>query len=388
MKAHKGQINIDKITIIGAGIGGLTVAIALKKKGFEVEIFEAASAFGKAGSGINLAINAMQVYKRLGLYDEIFKAGSYTSVMAITDAKLNPLSTINLKPFEKKHYVKSVAIHRAKLHQILLNQLPNVPLYLNKKVKIVTQSKKGIKIQFEDNSVHQAEVVIGADGIHSVVRKSIFTSTELRVVKQICWRGITEIEISDKYQTELNELWGKGKRFGFVAISDNKYYWYALANYKKNYKEEFKEVDLVEYYSDFHPLISQIIKSTPKENILTNKMADLKPIPTWYNQNICLLGDSAHATTPNLGQGAGQAIESAMVLANCLAKHKTIENAFAVYQNTRMKKAINVVTTSWRIGKIAHLENSFAIKLRNFILRVIPERIAAKQNAHIFEIAD
>jgi len=376
------------ITIIGAGIGGLTAAIALKQKGFEVEIFEAASEFKKAGSGINLALNAMQVYKRLGLYEKIFEVGSYTNSMNITDEKLKPLSVINLKPFEKKYMVKSVAIHRTTLHQILLSQLSDVSLHLDKKVKIVTQSNNGAEIQFEDGTKHSAEVLIGADGIHSNVRKSIFEHTELRIAKQICWRGITEIEISDKYQTELNELWGKGKRFGFVAIENNKYYWYALANYKKNYKEEFKNVNLIEFYSDFNPLISQIIESTPKENILTNEMADLKPIPAWYNKKVCLLGDSAHATTPNLGQGACQAIESAMVLANCLAKHKTTENAFAAYQNTRMEKAINVVNTSWRIGKMAHLENSFAIKLRNLILRIIPQKIAAKQNAHIFKIAD
>ncbi|MCF6351792.1 MAG: FAD-dependent oxidoreductase [Cyclobacteriaceae bacterium] len=377
-----------KIAIIGAGIGGLTTAIALKQKGLEVEIFEAASEFKKAGSGINLALNAMQVYKRLGLYEKIFEAGSYTHSMNITDEKLKPLSVINLKTFEKKHHVKSVAIHRTTLHQILLNQLSDVSLHLDKKVKIVTQSNNGAEIQFEDGTKHSAEVLIGADGIHSNVRKSIFEHTELRIAKQICWRGITEIEISDKYQTELNELWGKGKRFGFVAIENNRYYWYALTNYKKNYKEEFKEVDLVEFYSDFNPLIGQIIKSTPKENILTHEMADLKPIPAWYNKKVCLLGDSAHATTPNLGQGACQAIESAMVLANCLAKHKTTGNAFAAYQNTRIKKAINVVNTSWRIGKMIHLENSFAIKLRNLILRIIPEKIVAKQNAPIFKIAD
>ncbi len=110
-----------------------------KTKGFEVEIFEATSEFSKAGSGINLALNAMQIYKRLGLYDEIFEAGSYTNLMNITDEKLNLLSIINLKPFEKKHHVKSVAIHRASLHQILLNQLSNVT-HLNKKVKTLIQS--------------------------------------------------------------------------------------------------------------------------------------------------------------------------------------------------------------------------------------------------------
>lgn len=184
----------------------------------------------------------------------------------------------------------------------------------------------------------------------------------------------------------LNEAWGKGKRFGFVAISKNEYYWFAVANYKNNYQEEFQNVDLVDFYSDFNHVISKMIRSTPKENLLTNEILDLKPISNWYKNNICLLGDSAHATTPNLGQGACQAIESSMVLANCLAKHKSAEKAFKEFQAIRIKKATDIVNTSWQLGKMAHLENSLLIKLRNFVLRKTPEKIAYKQTRRLFEI--
>ncbi len=328
----------------------------------------------------------MQVYKHLGLYDDILKAGSYTNIMAITDEKLNPLSVVDLKPFEEKHNVKSVAIHRATLHQILLDNLNGSPIHLGKKLKSLQQTNGEIDLLFEDGTKHQTKILIGADGIHSKVRKSIFNNTELRVANQICWRGITTIELPEKYQTELNELWGKGKRFGFVAIGKNEYYWYALANYKKNYREEYSGLDLADFYSDFHPLIGEIIKSTSNSTILTNEMADLKPIKTWYNKNVCLVGDSAHATTPNLGQGACQAIESALALSNCLEKHKTIEKAFVSYQNIRMHKAIKIVNTSCKIGKMAHLENNFAIKLRNFILRIIPKKMATNQTSYIYKI--
>lgn len=375
-----------KVTIIGAGIGGLTTAIALKQKGIEVELFEATPVFKKAGSGINLAMNAMQVYRELGLYNTIFEAGSLTDSIAITDTKLNPFSFVNLKEFEKKFNVKSVAIHRATLHQILLTELKDVPLYLGKKVKKVIQAEGKVNLTFEDDSTHKAEIVLGADGIHSAIRESIFDATTLRHAKQVCWRGITTIKLPNEYQTQLNEPWGKAKRFGFVAISKDEYYWYALANYKTNYQEEFKTIDLGELYSDFHPIVSELIRSTPKENILTNEMLDLKPISTWYKQNICLVGDAAHATTPNLGQGACQAIESALVVANCLAQHKLPEVAFKEFQNSRLNKATYVVNTSWTIGQMAHLENKILIGLRNFVLKHMPQRMATKQSERLFEI--
>jgi 2-polyprenyl-6-methoxyphenol hydroxylase-like FAD-dependent oxidoreductase len=293
---------------------------------------------------------------------------------------------MDLIKFEEKFNVKSVAIHRAKLHQILLDQLSDVPVQLNKKVKALRQLESSIQIEFEDGTIHNTNVLIGSDGIHSAIRKSIFENTTLRNAKQICWRGITTIELPEKYQTELHEPWGKGKRFGFVAIGDNEYYWYALASYKENWKEEFKDIDLVNFYSNFHPIVSQIIKSTPKEKILTNEMSDLKPISTWYKNKVCLVGDSAHATTPNLGQGACQAIESAYVLANCLMKHNTPEKAFEEFESIRKKKALNVVKTSWRVGKMAHLENNFLIKLRNFMLKIIPKKITDKQSERILKI--
>ena len=375
-----------KTTIIGAGIGGLTTAIALKQKGFDVEIFEASPVFSEAGAGINLATNAMQVYKRLGLYETILNAGSHNDTMNITDEKLNVLSGINLKHYEEKHKVKSVAIHRTTLHEILLSQLSDVNIHLDKKVKSINRQGKNTEIQFADGTNHLAEVLIGADGINSAIRKSVFDNTSLRIAKQVCWRGIVKMDIDQKYQIELNELWGKGKRFGFVAIGSNEYYWYALANYKNDYQQEYKNVELTELYSDFHPLVAKLIKNTPKESILTNIIADLKPILTWHSGNICLLGDSAHATTPNLGQGACQAIESALVLANCMDKYDSVEKAFEKFQDIRIKKANKIIKTSWNIGFLSQLNNGFLISLRNFVLKITPSKVNMKQTDSLFEI--
>ncbi len=375
-----------KITIIGAGIGGLTTAIALKQQGHEVEIFETSPHFGKAGSGINLAINAMQIYKRLGVYDDIVKAGNYSAFMVVSDSTLSVISKIDLKKAEVKYGVKTVAIHRATLHKILLAHLEGTSIHLNKKLKLLTQSNNKVDLVFEDGTMHTAAIVVGADGIHSAVRKSIFKNTSLRIAKQVCWRGITKITIPEIHKIELNELWGSGKRFGFVHITEEEVYWYALADYKTDYKLEFANVALGKLFEDFNPLIGKLIQATDRDNIITNEMMDLKPIPTWYNKNVCLVGDAAHATTPNMGQGACQAIESAYVLAKCLSEEQETGEAFETFEKIRKKKAVGVVMDSWRVGKIAHWENDLGIKLRNSAMRMIPKNLLQKQSTAIFEL--
>ena len=375
-----------KISIIGAGIGGLTTAITLKQKGFEVEIFEASKDFRKAGSGINLAINAMQVFKRLGIYEEITSSASYTKSLLITDEKLNIITKVNLENAEIAFKSKTYAIHRATLHTILLNRLKGVKIHLNKKLKSLSQTNDEVNFTFEDKTSYSSNVLIGADGIHSVVRKSIIKNTELRITKQVCWRGIVKVDISKKYQTELNELWGKGKRFGFVHINENEVYWYALANYKTDYKKEFSNVNLRELFSNFNPLIKKIISKTDKSNIIFNEMMDLKPISSWHHKNVCLIGDASHATTPNLGQGACQAIESAYVIADCLSTEKNTQSAFKKLEKVRKKNAEKIISTSWTVGKMAHLENRFGMFLRNNLMRLMPKKLTEKQSTSMYKL--
>ena len=113
--------------------------------------------------------------------------------------------------------------------------------------------------------------------------------------------GISSVKLNEEYMKELNEIWGKGKRFGFVPINKSEVYWYALMDKEKFIK---KDEDLIALFSDYHQIVHKIIESTPKEKVICNEIWDLKPIKVWYKGSVCLLGDAAHATTPNLGQGS------------------------------------------------------------------------------------
>ena len=374
-----------KIDIIGSGIGGLTTAIALEQKGINTRVFEQAQQIEPVGAGIILANNAMQVYEKLGLRKKIEESGNQISSMKITKSNLKPLSKIDLTYFEQKHSNSNIAIHRGRLQQILIDKLKLTKINLGHKLTSIVENKNGYYLKFENGEQIQSSMILGADGLNSVVRQNLFPNNRIRNANQICWRGVTKYKLPVEFRNELNEAWGKSERFGFVQIAENKVYWYALKAFKKN-KNEFSIIDLEQYFSDYNSVIKNIIKSTKKEQINTAEISDLKPTNIWYKKNVCLIGDSAHATTPNMGQGACQSIEDAFVLSECLNRYE-ITKAFTEYQKLRLPKAHHVVRASWLVGKMAHLSNPILISLRNKMLKLIPSSVNRKQNEKIFQLA-
>ena len=374
-------MNID---IIGAGIGGLTTAIALEKKGYKIRIFEQAEKIKPVGAGIILANNAMQVYEKLGLRKVIEENGNPITSLNITKRNLKTLSKIDLSYFEKKFKVKNIAIHRGILQQILIDKLSSTIVNLNYKLKKVIKNENGHLLEFENGEKIQSTTLIAADGLNSKVRRNLFANNIIRNANQICWRGVTEFNLPEQYKNELNEAWGTSNRFGFVQIAENKVYWYALKSIIKN-KEEFNANEIEDYFCNYDPIIKNIISSTKKERINTAEISDLKPIYNWHKENVCLIGDAAHAMTPNMGQGACQAIEDAYILSECLAKYET-NVAFKKFQELRIVKAHKIVKASWVVGKIAHLSNPILIGIRNLLIKLTPTSVNRKQTEQIFQI--
>jgi 2-polyprenyl-6-methoxyphenol hydroxylase-like FAD-dependent oxidoreductase len=370
-----------KIAIIGGGIGGLTTALALRQANIPFVVYESAPELKPVGAGIIIANNAMQVFRYLGIAGEVASSGHRISIMNVTKPGLEILSSGDLGYFEKKYGVSNVAIHRATLHDILVKAIGQEHVHLNKRLKNISRVEGGFILAFEDGTMEQHEYIIGADGIHSKVRSELFGESELRDAGQRCWRGVTAFDLPESYDHAVNEAWGKGKRFGFLRINANMVYWYFLI--KDKYAN--RDADILPFLHDFHPVISQIVSATPKENLFISPIADLKPINKWSMQNACLIGDAAHATTPNLGQGACQAIEDAYVIARLLKQH-TVAAAFNIYPTLRMKKARFIVDTSWKIGHLGHLDNNLSIWIRNSLMKVMPDSINKQQLEKIFTL--
>jgi 2-polyprenyl-6-methoxyphenol hydroxylase-like FAD-dependent oxidoreductase len=370
-----------KVAVIGAGIGGLTVAMALKKAGIPFRIFEAAPVIQPVGAGIIIANNAMQVFRYFGIDQAVGQKGNPIRVTNLAKPDFTPLSYIPLHSFEKKFQLQNHAIHRADLHRILMDTVGNEYIDTNKKLTDIRRNLSAYELFFEDGSVITAEFIIGADGIKSIVRQLLFNENVYRNAGQSCWRGVLNFQLPESYRHELVEAWGRGRRFGFVQINEREVYWYLLINTDLL----VHNASLPDLVHSFHPLATQLIKNTSPDKIIRADLYDIKPVHRWYNNKVCLLGDAAHATTPNLGQGACQAIEDAYVLSRLLEKN-SIEKSMHLYPEIRRKKAHGVVNLSWNFGKIAHLNHPFAVSIRNLLLRVTPLKANLRQMNGLFTL--
>ncbi len=312
-----------KAAIIGGGIGGLTTAIALKQAGIDFEIFESAPELKPVGAGIVMASNAMQVFQRLGIEKKIMDAGLELQEAYVVNQSFKVVSGMSVKKTITPIYgIGSYAIHRGRLQQTLLDEIGAHKINLNKRLLSLVQQPNKIDITFEDDTTTEADVVIGADGIKSMVRKNIFGEIPLRYSGQTCWRGMTKYTMPLDKKFNSYEMWGnqKGLRFGFVPTFENEIYYFTTFFTSPNGKDKPTQIkkNLLEIYSVFGDLPTQLIEATLEENIIRSDINDFAPINQWWKGNVALIGDAAHATTPNLGQGGCQAVEDAFVIAQCL----------------------------------------------------------------------
>jgi 2-polyprenyl-6-methoxyphenol hydroxylase-like FAD-dependent oxidoreductase len=376
-----------KITIIGGGIAGLTTALALTKLGFDCKVFERAKQLNEVGAGIWMQPNALKVLDWLGLGDLVRDSGKLLNQVSITNAQLIPFKKTKQEVVQDEKGNKIVAIHRATLQKILFEALPAGIVHLGCEFKSLEQNKDQVKISFGDREV-KSDLLIGADGINSKVRDGIFSETSKRFSGQTCWRGISDISLPYEFQNAGIESWGKRIRFGFSQVTESQVYWFAVKTAPQNGTDDINtiKVELKNYFSDFSPLVLNIIENTKSEKIIRNDILDLNRLEKWHKDKVVLVGDAAHATTPNMGQGAGQGIEDAYYLANILSKHSQIEQATSLFESSRREKVDYVVNNSWRFGQMAH--SYFGQIIMKTVMRLTPDKVMKHQMNKLYSIQE
>lgn len=382
-----------KALIIGGGIGGLTAAIALQKKGIDVQVFEQSPEIKEVGAGIWLAPNGMQIMDRLGFTDELSKLGNKISILSASDINGKPISRFDnekdgiIKKFGHTH----LGIHRASLQQFLYKQIPTDKVITSKLFLRYEESKDKVIAFFSDGSHYEGDLLVGADGIKSLVRKQLLGDIPLRYSGQTCWRGISDITLPADEINALTEVWMKkaGLRSAYTQINPHQVYFYiTICSPPNGHDEKGKTKEkLHQLTKGVATLINEVINNTKDENLIRNDLFDFVPLKNWTRGKVALLGDAAHATTPNLGQGANQAIESAYYIAAALAENKNnIEAALRQYQNTRMKKAHYITTRSWQLGQMSNYSSPLAQKLRNMIMRYSPRILTLREFDKVYSL--
>jgi 2-polyprenyl-6-methoxyphenol hydroxylase-like FAD-dependent oxidoreductase len=366
-----------KAIIIGGGIGGVTAAIALKQAGLDVTVYEQAEELREVGSGLPLWTNALRRFHVIGLTDELEKLGVQVTSVRVSTWKGDTLADTRNDKYLKKLGAITIVVHRAELLTLLLKTLGEDNVQLGMTCVGFTQDATGVSAIFADGQEVQADVLIGADGIHSVVRTQLFGLIKPKYVGYTCWRGLAHTT-----RTGLETwAWGKGCQFGITPMSQGRAYWFV-----QKYAPE-GEVDkpgerkkrILESFHDWHDPIPAVIEATAEADILRNDIYELKHLHQWSHGRVTLLGDAAHAMTPNLGQGACQAIEDAIALASCLKDTTNIAAALKSYEKQRVTRANRITRLAHFIGQAVQWENPFLSIPRNIIVKNTPVSLVIKR---------
>lgn len=363
-------------SIVGGGIAGLTTAIALQRQGQDVQLFEAADQIKAVGAGLGLGTNAIKALSSLGFAEELRQIGQPMRQFSILTDSGKIITQSRLATADGR---TNVAVHRAELHALLLKQLQPGTFHTARRVSRVEQLPEGIKLHFEDGSSFQSDYLVVADGIHSKIRRQLVPDSQIRYAGHCSWRGVAENMASENW--EASESWGQKGRFGMVPLTNNRVYWFAVVNAAqgdKHYKNYTLE-DLKQHFRGFHAPIARVLQHTAADKLIYGPIQDLKPLHKFAYGRVLFIGDAAHATTPNLAQGACQAIEDAVILASCIQAQPDIAQAFLTFEQRRLKRTHWVVNTSWKLGQVAQLENPVLIRLRNFILSMMPASASRRQ---------
>ena len=379
---------MKNILIIGGGIGGLCTAISLKRKGFNPTVYERVPELKGLGAGLVLAANAIKALQNIGIDQEILTKGNPFQTGGVYDQTGKVISSNITPEIIEKYGLTSYSIHRADLHETLIQLLGEEHIQTGKICTEVQQNGEEVTAFFEDGTSAKGDALIAADGIHSGVRRFILPEITHRYSGYTCWRGVIEVDPSQYDLTRFSETWGGNGRFGIVPLAGNRIYWFATKNAPENDSQmaNWKVKELLTNFGTYHDPIPQILAATKDEDIIWNDIIDIKPLDHFAFGRILLMGDAAHATTPNMGQGACMAIEDAATVANCLEKHENPTEAFLTFENIRIKRTTLIVNRSWSFGRLGQIESPFWGGLRNAMLRMVPASMAEKQVGKMYEV--
>lgn len=346
-----------RIAIVGAGIGGLAAASLLKRAGHEVTVYEQAPRFTRVGAGIQMAPNAVKVLRKLGVEGRLRKT-AFQSERALSREWNTGRITGDLtlgREVEKKFGAPYLFLHRADLHAMLESVVPPGVVRLDTRVNAIAQDGRGVTLVLAGGSRAHADVLIGADGVHSFVREQLLGPEQPRFTGRVAYRATyPAARLGDASITPVRTKWWGPDRhmviYYVTAARDEIYFvtslpesaewmtpesWSAIGNLQQ----------LKEAYAGFHPEVQAVLNACPEVHKWA--LLDRDPLTRWHEGRIALLGDACHPMTPYMAQGAASALEDAAVLSRCFEQAGSdIGEVFRLYEATRKPRASAIQSAS------------------------------------------
>ncbi|HEY2619695.1 MAG TPA: FAD-dependent monooxygenase [Acetobacteraceae bacterium] len=374
--------------IVGGGIGGLAAALALQRIGASVRVFEKGPAVAEVGAGLSLWSSAMLALRRLGLESAALSHGSVIERVRSAKSSGAVLAVEDFAALGERAGAPSICIHRGELQRLLFEA---VSAGMTSKVETgrecvgYAEAASAVTAIFSDGSREEGDLLIGADGIHSTVRNSLFGQEAPRFAGYFAWRGIAHGVASRLPEREALTVLAPGAQAGAFHCGADSVYWFLTRNASRGSQPDLRDdrTGILRQIGDWRVDFRSFVEATATDAILRNDVMDRPPRRVWGRGRVTLLGDAIHATTPDLGQGACQALEDAVVLADAISHGATIETGLLAYQDRRRARANYVVSESRRMGNLLQTVNPIAVWLRDavgstVIGRKISDRLFAR----------
>lgn len=391
MNPHTEARRATDAVVVGGGIGGLAVAGGLVRAGWRVTVVERADRIAPVGAGIAVEPNAVKALRWLGLGDQLAARGMAQGSAELRTARGRRLVRSQLSALQDRFGVPAYALHRSDLHGMLLDAADGAELRTG--AEVVQVEPDGVAVLVRSDGRHEllhGDVVIGADGIRSAVRRSVFPAhADPAYAGYVTWRGVVDADAAAGLDLPpaVTETWGRGLRFGIVPLADKRVYWFACASGPEGYGRDDTLSEVAARYAGWHEPIPRLLAATRPETLLRHDIHYLEDeLPSYVRGRLVLLGDAAHAITPDLGQGAALALEDAVVLTAALTGHADdVPAALTVYDRARRDRTQRLVRASAKVGRVGQWRKPVAAALRDGLAALVPTSALLNLTADAFD---
>ena len=369
--------------VVGGGIGGLATAIALCSRGWRVRVFERAPELTEVGAGISLWSNALRALDLIagGLGEQVRALGDAEVTGGIQHRTGRWLTRTDAAEVTRR-YGPVIMMHRADLLAALLDRVPPEALVAGAEVTGVAAGGDAVTVTHSGGQA-SADLVIGADGLRSTVRRLVWPDAPApRYAGYTAWRWVAP-PLPDGPDGG-GETWGTGTRFGHATLPDHRVYCYATANTPAGATAPAGEaVELRSRFGDWHDPIPALVGAAVGTQVLRHDLYELPDLPSFARGRVALLGDAAHAMTPNLGQGACQALEDAATLGAVLAEEPDVAGALSRFDRLRRPRTQDIVKRSRQMGAVGQWSWPPAVAVRDRLLPLVPSSLALRMLARV-----